>query len=68
MIGADAVDPGINVFGVDIQAGGEGGLGRGDALGFPGEAGFSLCLGLGVISNGGWLCHLVDIADFQAVL
>jgi hypothetical protein len=45
VISADAVDPGINVIGVDIDAGGEGGLGRGDALGFLGEA--SLPLGLG---------------------
>ena len=45
VISADAVDPGINVIGVDIEAGGEGGFGRGDARGFPGEA--SLPLGLG---------------------
>ena len=38
MIGADAVDPGIDFVGIDIEARIEFGTGRGDALGFPGRA------------------------------
>jgi hypothetical protein len=44
-VSADAVDPGINLIGVDIEAGGERGLGLRDALGFPGEAVAALGLG-----------------------
>ena len=52
MIGADAVDPGIDVVGIDIEARIEFGTGRGDALGFPGQASLPLGLGFWVGSIG----------------
>jgi hypothetical protein len=48
VVSADAVDPGINVIGVDIEAGGEGGIGRCDAFGLPGEARLPFGFGFGM--------------------
>ena len=68
VISADTIDPGVDVIGVDIEASGEGGLGRGDAFGFPGEASFPLGLGLDVVSNGYGLGHGVNIGQCRLVL
>ena len=51
MFGADAVDPGIHIVGIDIQAGVEFGAGLGDALGLPGDAAPPLSLSLNGINN-----------------
>jgi hypothetical protein len=45
MIGADAVNPGVNLSRVDVEAGVEFGARLSDPFGFPGEA--TLPLGLG---------------------
>jgi hypothetical protein len=52
MIGADAVDPGINFVGIDLEACIKFGTGLGDALSFPGEAALLLRLGFQAESVG----------------
>lgn len=52
MVGADAVDPSVDVIGVDVEACGEGGISLGDPFGLPGQT--VPALGGGFLLAGQW--------------
>ena len=59
VVSADAVDPGVNVIGVDVKTRGKRSLGRGYAFGFRGEAVPAFRLGI-CQGAGGHCCDGID--------
>jgi hypothetical protein len=68
MIGAEAINPGINLVGIDIKASINFSTGLRDAFGFPSQASLPLGLSLDVIVNTRGLGHALNIGHRQVVL
>jgi hypothetical protein len=65
VIGTHAIDPGINLVGIDVETGVEFGTSLSDAVSLPGKTVPALGLGLLVLRERSRLCHGHSIACRQ---